>query len=224
MPSQSGPRVSPKVFLFGPQALAFDAKLFTTLHSHLYNCWASDALSDLPNIWESLVKRVPKLQHVEGDRLLRELHRGLQTGSLPDSLFPLPNILLSPLVIIVQLTQYLAFVRSAFPDLADTDELPQSVMETSESLGLCTGILSAFAVSCASSLAKVQQYGAVAVRLSMLVGALVDAEEASPGTGSPALSFSMSWNSSESRASVDEVLAEFAEVNQPQTTLHGTTD
>ncbi|KAJ5608144.1 type I iterative polyketide synthase [Penicillium hordei] len=211
MPSESGPRVSPKVFLFGPQALAFDTKLFTTLHSHLYDSWALDALSELPIIWESLVKQVPKLQHVEGQRLLRELHRGLQTGSLPDSLFPLPNILLSPLVVIVQLTQYLAFVRSGLPGLGDTDEIPQSVLETSESLGLCTGILSAFAVSCASSLAKVQQYGAVAVRLSMLVGALVDAEEASPDTGSPAMSFSMSWNALESRDSVDEVLAEFPE-------------
>lgn len=218
MPSESYPRVNPKVFLFGPQALAFDAKLFTTLQSHLYDSWALDALSDLPIIWESLVKQVPKLQHVEGERLLRELHQGLQTGSLPDSLFPLPNILLSPLVVIVQLTQYLAFVRSGLPGLGDTDEIPQSVMQTSESLGLCTGILSAFAVSCASSIAKVQQYGAVAVRLSMLVGALVDAEEASPDTGSPAMSFSMSWNALESRTSVDEVLAEFPEVNQPQTT------
>jgi hypothetical protein len=120
-------------------------------------------------------------------------------------------------VVIVQLTQYLAFVRSAFPGLADTDELPPSAMEASESLGLCTGILSAFAVSCASSLAKAQQYGAVAVRLSILVGALVDAEEASPDTEGTAMSFSMSWNALESRASVDEVLAKFPEVNQPQT-------
>lgn len=218
MTSQPGPRMGPKVFLFGPQALGFDTKLFATLHSHLYGRWALDALSDLPDAWESLVKQVPKLQHVEGERLLRELHRALQTGSLPDSLFPLPNILLSPLVVIVQLTQYLAFVRSAFPGLADTDELPPSAMEASESLGLCTGILSAFAVSCASSLAKAQQYGAVAVRLSILVGALVDAEEASPDTGGTAMSFSMSWNALESRASVDEVLAKFPEVNQPQTT------
>ncbi|KAJ5634594.1 type I iterative polyketide synthase [Penicillium herquei] len=207
MPSQS----SPKVFLFGPQALAFDAKLFTILQSHLYGSWAQDSLSDLPNIWESLVQQVPKLQHVEGGRLLRELHQGLQTGHLPDSLFPLPNTLLSPLVVIVHLTQYITFVKSAFPDLADTDELPESVLQTSETLGLCTGILSAFAVSCSSSIAKVQQYGAVAVRLSMLAGALVDAEEASPDTGSRATSFSMSWNTLETHASVSEVLAKFPE-------------
>ena len=207
-----------KVFLFGPQALAFDPNSFNKLRTHLHeaprNRWALDSVSELPNIWGALVNNVPKLQHSNGEQLLQDLVRGLQTGNISQSLFPLRNVLLSPLVVIAQLTQYLAFVRAALPDLADTDELPPSITDGAETLGLCTGILSAFAVGCSSSLAKLYHHGAVAIRLAMLVGALVDAEEVSPDSDGSSMSFSMSWNGAQSSASVNQVLERFPEVSQ----------
>jgi hypothetical protein len=210
------PRQKPKVFLFGPQALALDAKFFhqlrLSLHADQHAKWALSIVSELLQVWESLIQTVPKLQHLNGAQLLRDLNQGLQTGEISPSLFPLPNILLSPLVVIAQLTQYVNLLMAALPNLGETDEFPASVTETAETLGLCTGILSAFAVSSSSSLAQLYKNGAVAVRLAMLAGALVDAEQISPDSDRAATSVSVSWNGVEPRATLSRVLKECPEV------------
>jgi hypothetical protein len=64
--------------------------------------------------------------------------------------------------------------------------------EGMETLGLCTGTLSAFAVDSSPSIEGIHQHGAVAVRLAILNGAIVDAEEASAGPGGESVSFSVS--------------------------------
>lgn len=205
-----------QVFLFGPQALTFDNTFFNKLYLHLHeasnNHWALDTVSDLSSIWGALVEIIPKLQHLDGERLLQELDQGLRTGKIPQSLFPLPNVLLSPLVVISHLTQYSAFLKAALPHLTDDEELPPSVTAHTETLGLCTGILSAFVVGCSPSLAKLRDHGAVAVRLAMIAGALVDAEEASPESDGSAISFSVSWNGADHKTSVKEVLEQFPKV------------
>lgn len=207
-----------KVFLFGPHALAFNTKSFHELRIHLHdepgNRWALDIISQLPNIWGSLVKSVPTLQYFNGEELLQVLNQGLQTGNISESIFPLPNILLTPLVVIAQLTQYSTFLRAALPHLDDADELPTSITESTEILGLCTGILSSLAVGCSSSLSQLQYYGPVAVRLAMLIGALVDAKEASPSSEGSSMTFSVSWSGSKSSDCVNQVLEKFPEVSQ----------
>lgn len=92
-----------KLLLFGSQSLSFDAAAFTKLCSRLdsgRDQWALDDLSGLAADWTAVVESLPKLRHVNGDHLLRELSEGLRTGELPSSLPVLPNILLTPLVII----------------------------------------------------------------------------------------------------------------------------
>jgi hypothetical protein len=205
-----------QAFLFGPQALAFDLKLFSKLRSHLHeapaNRWALDCISELPKFWETLTQNVPKLQHINGAQLLQDLDQALQTGEILSSKFPLTNLLLSPLVVIAQLTQYSAFVRAGLPSLDDTDELPAYITDSTETIGLCTGILSALAVSCSSNLSDLSRYGPIAVRLAMLVGALVDAEQASPDSDGSSVSFSVSWNGAQSSTSISQVLGRFPEV------------
>ncbi|RDW63803.1 conidial yellow pigment biosynthesis polyketide synthase [Coleophoma cylindrospora] len=204
-----------KVFLFGPHALAFDIAFFNRLRTHLHdepgNRWVLDLVSQLPSLWGSLVESVPTLQSFNGEELLQVLSQGLQTGNIPQSIFPLPNILLTPLVVITQLTQYSTFLKAALPDLDDTNELPASLTGSTEILGLCTGILSSLAAACSPTLATLRNYGAVAVRLAMIIGALVDANEASPSPEGISMSFSMSWSSAESGEHIKQLLEEFPE-------------
>lgn len=214
--SYLGPGPAPKIFLFGPQVLAFDIGSFNNLRAQLlkaHNRWALDAVSVLPSTWETLVKDIPRLHHLDGRQLLEDLVVGLSAGKISPSLFPLPNILLSPLVVIAHLTQYSAFLKTALPDLDDADELPSPLTDSTKILGLCTGLLSAIAVSCSSNLSQLQHYGAVAVRLAMLVGALVDAEEVSPDSDGSSASFSVSWSGLESRTNVKQLLEGFSEVS-----------
>ena len=48
--------------------------------------------------------------------------------------------------------------------------------ENIETIGFCTGILSAIAVSCSRSQEDLQRHGSAAIRLAMLIGAYVDAQ------------------------------------------------
>ena len=224
MASLSGTKSDPKILVFGPQALTFDVGSFNKLRSQLQETpryrWVLNTVAALPSDWNTLSSSITKLQHSNGKKLLEDLNEWLRGGEVPQSSFPLPNILLSPLTVIAQLTQHSAFFKAAFPDLPDTYELPASIKASTETLGLCTGTLSAFAAACSSSLAELQHHGAVAVRLAMLVGALVDAAEVSPNSEGKSTSFSASWNSAESSGTVKEILEKFPEVNSASDFQH----
>lgn len=206
-----------RVLLFGSQALAVDSKFlekFSTQLNEQNHRWALDAVSSLPEIWPDVVKSNPKLEYAEGEKLLKELDIALRTGSISESLFPLPNVILSPLTVIIHLVQYSALLRAWLPHLGDCEEIPASTTNNTETLGLCTGMLSAFSVGCASTLAELKQHGTVAVRLGMLIGAVVDAEEKdSTLSNGPAASFSVSWTGTESNSSINAVLEKFPEVS-----------
>jgi hypothetical protein len=147
---------------------------------------------------------------------LDELVLGLQTGDLGKLKFPLANILLSPLVVIIHLTEYLALVKAENSNLAETESLPSELLEKTEVLGLCTGILAGIAVNCSSSLAQLQNHGTNAIRLAMLAGALVDAEQSSPDS-EDSISFSVSWSGIETLASIQDLLSEIPQVLSAQT-------
>lgn len=207
-----------QIFVFGPQALSFNATSFESLHGKLHSdplhSWALDALSTLPETLASASKEAPKLQQTNGLKAPEALRKALQTGHVEPDFFPLPNILLSPLVVVSQLVDYVAFLKASEPNLTETSKLPIPSNTDAETLGLCTGLLSAFAVASAGSVADLQRYGAASVRLAMLSGALVDAENALREPGKQSTSFSVSWAAASS-ADVDAVLQKYAEVSYP---------
>jgi hypothetical protein len=55
--------------------------------------------------------------------------------------------------------------------------VPVSYKNCTETLGLCTGLLSAVAVSSSVNKTQLHNYGAVAIRLAMTFGALVNTED-----------------------------------------------
>jgi hypothetical protein len=81
-----------------------------------------------------------------------------------------------------------------------------------ESLGFCTGLLTALAVSSASTQTEFQKYAAVAVRLAALIGALVDAEEATGRYGA-SKTFSTACHSPGQDMELRSILEEFSEVS-----------
>ncbi|OLN89945.1 Iterative polyketide synthase CazM 11 [Colletotrichum chlorophyti] len=114
-----------------------------------------------------------------------------------DTDHPLPNTLLVPLVVAYQMTQYEAFINQVAIDWAEV--APADM----EALGLCTGLLTAFAASSAGgSKELLAKYGAVAMRLGLLVGMVVDAQDSLE----PARSLSVAWNSAESGREARRIL------------------
>lgn len=203
------------VLLFGPQALSFDEETFRQLRSTLLHWsshgWILDTIAELPDCWETFSKTFPRLQAIPAPKLLDELNKWLRTGEFKWSTGPLPNILLTPLVVITELAQYARYLELRQHNSGDRHDRHAFFQSNTETLGLCTGLLSALAVSSSANQADFQRYGAVAVRLAMLIGALVDAQDASDLDGE-ARSLSVAWSSPETRAEMTRILKRFPQV------------
>ena len=216
----SRPERGTKVLLFGSQALALDEASAQQLRSTLLDTpafqWALDAIIDLSQYWDAVCKAVPNLQHIPGAKLLEDLKLWTETGKFKEASFPLPNILLTPLVVITHLTQYEVFLEKAQPGLPASQYSHTSVKDDAETLGLCTGLLSAAAVSSSEDLMQLHHYSAVAVRLAMVVGALTDAQDKLAGVDGEAKSFSAAWSSPEVGAELEEILKRFPDVGNLQ--------
>ncbi|KAF3483339.1 polyketide synthase [Arthroderma uncinatum] len=202
----------PTIHLFGPQALAFREEAFNTLKNVListpHHQWILDVLESLPELWDTASKELPTIQSLPGGKLLQTLKTWLKENSVTETIFPLPNTLLTPLVVVTHLTQYLRYLEHVDPTYPGPNHLQSPIHTDSETLGLCTGLLSAIVVSSSTNKEQFQHNGAVAIRLAMLIGALVDAEdESSPEGGS--ISQSITWNSLKSQAKMLEVLKRF---------------
>lgn len=212
----SRPERGTKVLMFGSQALALDEASAQQLRSTLLNTpafeWALGAISDLPRYWDALCKAVPTLRHIPGAQLLEDLKFWIETGKFEEASFPLPNILLTPLVVITHLTQYEILLQKGQAESSRSHDYHASAKEDAETLGLCTGLLSAAAVSCSEDMMQLHHYSAVAVRLAMIVGALADAQDKLAGVDAAAQSFSAAWSSPEVGVEMEEILKRFPDV------------
>ncbi|KAF2686224.1 putative polyketide synthase [Lentithecium fluviatile CBS 122367] len=188
------------ILIFGPQDLSFDKdfakELRTTLLESSSLQWIVQALLELPQHWESLEDAISGLQDSAGKKHLRALVDWIRLGDLPDELYPLPNVLLTPLVVILQLMQYSSLVKQLYPDIAPDEQLPYLGSRRTETVGLCTGLLSAAAVASSESLQKLASHGAVAIRLAMALGAVADAgDHHTDSTEGHWRSFAVAWHS-----------------------------
>lgn len=187
------------VLLFGPQALSFEQGSFNQIRSTLLSSpqykWILDILAELPALFTTAAEKLPKLKSTSGERLLHDLNDWFHSGTINESSFQLPNILLSPLVVITHLIEYSQYQQS----LLGSDNGHK------ETIGFCTGLLSALAVSSSADQVQFEQYGAVAVRLAMIIGAVVDTEDA-VGNFGESKSLVTAWNTSESKGELMRIV------------------
>lgn len=213
-PQPGNVRDGSTILVFGPQALAFQEDTFHHLKSVVLNDagnrWILDVLAELPLLFKAFSKRFPKLEAISGAQLLEGLNDWFKSAKVPPASLHLPNVLLSSLVVLTQLTQYSKHLTLAHPEPGHGKDSYASHNQKTETVGFCTGMLSALAVSSAGSQAQFQRYGSVAVRLAALIGAIVDAQEVQDGVSK---SFATAWNSSEKRIEMARILQQFPEVN-----------
>ncbi|KAK3995181.1 hypothetical protein QBC44DRAFT_320652 [Cladorrhinum sp. PSN332] len=213
----SRPEGATTVLLFGPQALSFSEESFQRLRTALTanpdNAWMLDVVAELPEWTRRTSEQFPKLKATPAAKLQESLKEWLAadaTDSPAASFKTLPNALLTPLVVIDHLAQYGQYVQLAHVETASGlgSDLYGPQPRQISTLGFCTGLLSALAVSSASSQAEFRQYAAVAIRLAALIGAVVDAEEV---TGGESKTFSTACHSSEQEHELQNILQEFPE-------------
>ena len=204
------------VLLFGPQALSFDENDFYYIRSTVLNNehhrWILDVIAELPKCLCTISRNYPKWSTEPGYQLLGDLKNWFNTGEISKTPFVLPNILLSPLVVIAQLTQYAKYLELASFETENGEDPHASSKHNRETLGFCTGLLSAFAVSSSSNRENFQKYGAVSIRLAMLIGMVVDAQDASSEMGK-SKSLATIWNSARAGEDVTRIVRSFPEVS-----------
>lgn len=205
-------------FLFGPQAVSFNENaargLWKELRQGRSRSWILDTISELHTHWPDLSQSVTSLEGLrDGDALLRELQTWVQSGVLDSTKFPLPNILLTPLVVALQLSHYLKYLELKQAKDEDQHDAHLHTLRDSEAVGFCTGLLTAIAVSSAKDDRQLRENGAIAIRLAMLAGAVVDAQDMSGQPDDEAGSFSVAWNSPAAGEEVMKSLKNYPEVS-----------
>ncbi|RHZ51788.1 uncharacterized protein CDV56_102428 [Aspergillus thermomutatus] len=188
-----------RILLWGSLALSFDASSFEHLRKTVIenedNIWLAGVLKTLPQACETALSALPTLHRAIGSLTLKQLadlNEALTTGRPLDAALPLPNTLLIPLVVVAQLAQYVEFLRQTSPGDGDGSVR----LHNGETLGLCTGLLSAFAASSAHNMDELRRYGAAAMRLGLLVGLVVDGQDEALARGR-SRSLSAAWSSAE---------------------------
>lgn len=207
------------VLLFGPQALSLHKDWFDQLKSDIVgnaeNRWIIDLVAQLPTYLQNFLEKSSKFQVVSAVKLIEDLNDWISTGktSLPWS--HLPNVILSPLIVLSQLMQYSKYLKLA---QGEEQNIYGAHSQQTEVVGFCTGLLSALAVSSAGDRAQFQQYGSVAVRLATLIGAFVDCQDALGDHGG-SKSFAIVWNSNQTKTEMTRIMQQFPEVTQPRSVL-----
>ncbi|KAK3376218.1 hypothetical protein B0T24DRAFT_699496 [Lasiosphaeria ovina] len=193
------------LLLFGSQALSFNAEAFAALRASVWGTgeqqWVGEALASLAGCWDGFLQAFPKYNVDSGAKeLLADLDKWFRTGVMRpgvlDGASPrVPNIVLSPLVIITQLVGYMRWQ-------------PDETAPVLGTLGFCTGLLSAYAVALGKDKTQVRTHGATAVRLAMLIGGIVDAQESLDPSG-PATALATAWSSPTGGEELNRLLQKF---------------
>ncbi|KAJ5864580.1 Polyketide synthase [Penicillium soppii] len=203
------------ILIFGPQALAFNQESFWKLQASIANSmqlgWVNHVVAELPDRFNDLSNGISRLKVVPGASLLKALSQQIGTGDLASitEATHLPNIVLTPLCVISHLVSYTEYLElrhnesgwDAWKKTKDTDVV-----------GFCTGILTALVVSLSDDLESFKKHGATAIRLAMMIGAVVDAEDVMNGSS---VSLSAAWRTREGLTNLEKIIRESHGVSDP---------
>lgn len=171
---------TPKLIIFGPQRKLPHPEELSRLRLVIVSePKLVAAIRDLPGLWLALVRQLPELQRVPGPRVFQELKAWINHGHRLSPSQPCTNVLLTPLSVIADIANYLYSLRVSITDQNNSHAaILESVHHYGGFQGLCTGLLAAIAVACSKQEDDIGNFGAVAFRLAVCVGAIVDLEGA----------------------------------------------
>ncbi|THZ19728.1 hypothetical protein D6C89_07600 [Aureobasidium pullulans] len=116
--------------------------------------------------------------------------------SAVELLSSLLNVILTPLVVLGHLAEYTTLTNSTLTFDGTLGEV----------FRLCTGMLASFAIAASENRTSPTHYRAVALRLAVLIGAIVDASEDEAATG-PSRSFVAAWSRSLGHEDISNIIS-----------------
>ncbi|KAI0377220.1 hypothetical protein F5Y04DRAFT_292160 [Hypomontagnella monticulosa] len=184
--------------------------------------WILDTVAGLPRYWDALIERIPEVAStVDGVRVLAEFDSWLRKGTSSSDLIEpdadLPDLLLGPLMVAIQLDQYWQYLEYRLAG-ANVDDLQAELVRQQnrqcesggvKMLGFCAGLIGASAVASSHDRQGFEKYGAVALRIGMLMAALVGAREVwDKGLGKGgSVSLAIAWRSPRQAADMADIVS-----------------
>lgn len=199
------------ILVFGPQALSLPGEklehIRATLSIHPRYQWIRQVLDDLPRLWYMIVLAIPGIDASSGKANIQTLVDLLTKPQQKNSWSKLPNSILTPLVVIIHLTQYIDYLEVTGRNVS---ECYQTTDVKVKAIGFCTGLLASSAISSSANEDEFRRHGAVAVRLAFCIGAIVDAHE--QGAEGPSQSLAVTWESIAEEAATASLIDQFPSV------------
>lgn len=170
--------VLPSLVVFGPQTTNWPpSEYLSQIRASLQNeprlSTFIEAIKQLPDLWTILVEYHPSLCAVPGAQAIQSIQQWISSGELSWWPGSLPNVLFTPLTVIIQLVQYFCYLEND-ENHGVTHALVLESAKSGGVQGFCTGFLTAIAVACSANEEDVNVYGAVALRLAVCISAFVD--------------------------------------------------
>ncbi|KAI0885860.1 uncharacterized protein GGS22DRAFT_200013 [Annulohypoxylon maeteangense] len=198
------------ILFFGPEIPSFSNQSLLELGSALREQqWASGIPHMLLSAWDTISTKIPSLSSVPGRQQLTDLNTWLQEGPPEKDVGDLPNVVLAPLTVLTQLTQFRRYA-DYYPN-SERGTLDDLIREGDiHPLGFCMGLLSALVAFNSAGADLWYHHVGVAVRLTVLVGAVVDAADITHPKGASE-SIAVSWQDSNQRGDLKRILEQFPE-------------
>ncbi|KAL8662081.1 MAG: hypothetical protein Q9202_005055 [Teloschistes flavicans] len=195
---------NPSLLLFGPVSAQPSQALLSQLRTSIIERtdlkFLSELIDELPNVWSTIVQNAPQLDSVPGKEQLNQLRQFLISGSLPNA-DALGNVMTAPLTIITQISELVSQQRD--PGKATLPKL-ENVQ------GFCLGFLTAAAVASSQNATELEQFAAVAVRLAVCIGSVVDLDEISHEDPSDrSASIAVRWRSETGKDDLENILRDY---------------
>lgn len=162
-----------------------------------------DGVVELPELWALLVEREPALKRVGAEPMLQGMVEWIRGGdsSLRLEERPAGNAQLAVLTVLSHISEYITYLGSRDRSHRDAHAMVLESLREGGVQGLCIGLLSAISLACSSSETDVARNGAIALRLALCAGALVDLDESE--LAEPTVCLSTRWPRGE-RGSAEE--------------------
>lgn len=167
----------------------------------------------MPTAWNALVTFDPQLYSLDARDQLEQLvslleGHGNEQGLVPEAVnntTVMPNVILAPLTVLIHVVEYFTYLKNTG---SSHRNVLQSVARAGGFQGLCTGLLSAIAMSISDDEAQAVKMAVSALNLALAIGAYVDLDAQSGGVSC----FVVRWKQQEAREQVLEILKQFPQV------------